>query len=166
MKQIWPDRRRSCGTCYLIAVGAAIEPWRLVKLLEPQLRDDVEVTSAPDTIRAVFPPDDAVRLVTRRSCSCDLVEGMPRLGRSSRLSVALTSALRVPLVRGVGELTALRVYVSSGAEPKPFLLPPRRLSLDELSTISGDFPLDSLVELHRCVEMTEPAVSLRANTLE
>ena len=166
MKQIWPDRRRSCGTCYLFAVGAAVEPWKLANLLESQLREDVEVTSAPELIRAAFPPGDAVRLVTRRSCSCDLVEGTPRLGRRSRLSVGLTSTLRAPLVRGVSELAALRVYVSSGAEPKPFLLPPRRLPLDELSALTGNFPLDSLIEVARCVEMTDGAVSLRDSFLD
>jgi hypothetical protein len=147
VKEIWPARRRACGTCYLFAVGAAIEPWRLTKLLEDQLREDVEVAPAPERIRAAFPPEDAVQLVTRRSCSCDLVEGAPGLGRSSRLGVALSSALRLPLVRGVGELQALRIYVSSGAEPKPFTSPARLLGLDDLSALTGNFPLDSLVEL-------------------
>lgn len=147
MIEIWPMRRRSCGTCYLFAVGAAIEPWRLAQLLEAELRDDVDVTPAPPPIQAAFPAGDAVRLVTRRSCSCDLVEAKPRVGRTSRVSVALHSALRVPLVRGVGKLSSLRIYVSSGAEPAPFAEPPRPLPLDELSSMSSHFPLDSLLEL-------------------
>jgi hypothetical protein len=147
VKEIWPDRRRGCATCYLFAVGAATAPWRLAKLLEVQRHEDVDVTSAPDRIRAVFPPEDAVRVVTRRNCSCDLVEATPRLGRDSRARVALTSILRVPLVRGVSELSTLRVYVSSGAEPMPFPLAPRRLVLDDVSGLIRDFPVDSLIEL-------------------
>ncbi|RYZ02022.1 MAG: hypothetical protein EOO73_33410 [Myxococcales bacterium] len=147
MKTLWPSRRPGCGTCYLFAVGAAAEPWRLAKLLESHAPEDVEVTPAPELIRAVFPPEDSVRVVTRRSCSCDLVEAAPRVGRSSRLHVALRSMLRVPLVRSVSELAALRVYVSSGAEPTPFALPPRRLPLDAWSALVDDFPLDQLLEL-------------------
>lgn len=165
MKRLWPERGGGCSTCYLFAVGAAAAPWRLAQLLEAQLRDDVEVTPAPERIRAVFPPEDAVRLVTRRNCSCDLVEATPRLGRSSRLSVGLTSILRVPLLRSVSELSTLRIYVSSGAQPSPLARPPRRLRLDELSALAANFPLDSLIELARCVEMTEGAVSLRNSTL-
>jgi hypothetical protein len=147
MFDLWPARRRSCSTCYLFAVGAAVEPWRLALLLESQLHDDVEVTTAPPRIRAAFPPEDAVRLVTRRSCSCDLVEGQPRVGLTSRLSVALTPRLKVPLARAVGQLHSLRVYVSSGSEPRPFGEPPRAVSLDDFSSMTREFPLDSLIEL-------------------
>jgi hypothetical protein len=147
MKEMWPARRGGCGTCYLFAVGAAIEPWRLVQLLEAQLHEDVEVSPAPESIRSAFPPEDAVRLVTRRRCSCDLVEGGPRVGRSSRQGVALGSALRAPLVRGVSALRALRVYVSSGVHPAPFAAPPRALTVEELGRTNAPFPLDSLVEL-------------------
>jgi hypothetical protein len=156
VKELWPARR-GCGTCYLLAVGAAVEPWRLAKLLEDQLREDVEVAPAPDRIRAAFPPNDSVWLITRRSCSCDLVEGAPAVGRTSRLEVAVKSALRAPLVRGVGELQALRVYVSSGAEPAPFSSAPRPRSLDELTALSESLPLDSLIELTRSPRLAPPA---------
>lgn len=149
MKDFFPARRRGCSTCYLFAVGAAVEPWKLASLLEDQLRESVDVTAAPPNIVAAFPPGDAVRVVTHRSCSCDLVDTRPRVGYSSRLSVALLPMLRAPLVRGVMSLESLRVYVSSGAEPKAFTPKPRVLPLDEFSAVADGFPLDSLVELTR-----------------
>ncbi len=150
MNEVWPAKRRGCTTCYLFAVGATIEPWRLTALLEEQMRDDVDVANAPEGIIAAFPATDAVRVVTRRNCSCDLIEAGPWLTPVSRTRVALKFALRGTLARGVSQLRAVRVYVSSGVAPQPYalrrLLPP----LVEFSSVANNFPLDSLVELtHR-----------------
>lgn len=149
MKNLFPARRHGCSSCYLFAVGAAIEPWKLASVLEEHMRENVDVSAAPPEIVAAFPPGDAVRIVTHRSCSCDLVDARPRVGYTSLLSVALLPLLRAPLVRGVMSLDSLRVYVSSGAEPKAFCPKPRLLPLDQFSAFADGFPLDSLVELTR-----------------
>jgi hypothetical protein len=136
--------------CYFVSVGAKAPAHRLAWVFEE--RADLEVFASP--VVSAFPDEDAVRMVTWRGCSCDLV--LP-----SQRATKLLAAFRSCIVSVARELGSVRMMVHRHRGPCQLPAPgPRRtLTVDEFLSDRGWFVEDVVLEVARVETSSQPAFS-------
>lgn len=132
--------------CCLLAIGAVADPLRLGAFFEEQL--GVDVAAAQGTIAAAFPSENVVRLLTRRGCSCDLLEVRAPAGSGpGGGSIWLTRACRRTLALAAAELGTISIYVKSQREWRPGRIPRLAMTIGELLEWRVSLPADVLIDV-------------------
>lgn len=136
--------------CYLLAIGAAVQPWRLNALIEQESLLDAHTPAGREGLVAAFPAEDAVRLITRRGCSCELVESVrlpPRKADWPNASVYLSEEPRRLIARGLVELGSVRLYLRTRRQRETAHLPRQIVTIEELLSSNRGVPADVLVDV-------------------
>jgi hypothetical protein len=132
--------------CYFLAIGAVAEAWRLGAFFEAEL--DVDAGIAQAAVLAAFPAEDVVRILTRRGCSCELLEPGASIGNASSAgAVWLIPACRRALARATTNLGTIRIYLRSRREWQPGPLPRLAMTINELMRWETAVPANVLVDL-------------------
>jgi hypothetical protein len=132
--------------CYFLAIGAVADSSRLGTFFEEEL--DVDVARAETSVLVAFPAEDVVRLLTRRGCSCELLEPGASIGRASTADhVWLTPVCRRALAHATMNLGTIRIYRRSRREWQPGRLPRLTMAIEELLRRETAIPANVLVDL-------------------
>lgn len=123
--------------CYFATVGANASLRRLREHFDPE--GELELELLPSPVTSCFPASDAVFLITRHGCSCDL------LGRRESAR-AVAEAFERSLVRLARKLGSVRVVVRHQRESSPPATT-FRLSIREFVQRRGRFAENVVVEL-------------------
>lgn len=135
--------------CFLLTIGAATDGWRLAGSVEVELGDWVEVVQPPASLAASFPAGDAVRAVTSRGCSCELLEKPVAAADHGgpAAAVVLTADCRRALAGLARRHGALRLLVGSpGPGPHSRRLG-LRMSLGDFASPRARIPSEVLVDV-------------------
>jgi hypothetical protein len=135
--------------CFLIAIGAARDDWRLASWLEDQLGDRTDVAMAPLAFAMRFPAQDLVLTITSRGCSCDMLTRVERATRQTATStrVALSRDCRQTLAGLTRRLGALRLFVGRFPGTRPSELSRLSMTADQLAAPQTEVPTELLVEV-------------------